>query len=184
MTVLDLRNAILERLTAPSFGYVYALARKTPLPTLQADQLPALSVFILDGDSSPDGDGNSGVIRFITDETIAVSVVRALEDPVVLEGNIDVELEAVKSALFTDPSFTRFWGNYLFESITRIRRRWSFPREGDEYRVELRYEMTFRKREQFEPVIADDFAGAVLTVRQAGSDPDAPSLTVKVIETQ
>lgn len=184
MSVIDLRNAIFDRLTAPGGTFAYRLARKTPLPTLPSDALPALSVFILDGDASPDGDGNTGDLRFVVDETIAISVVRALADTNVLEGNIDAELEAMKERLFTDPTFVRHFNEYIFESIPRIRRRWFFPKEGDEYRIELRYELTFRKRERFTPVIVDDFDKATLKVQQAGSDPQAPTLTVVVAESQ
>lgn len=183
-TIVDLRDAIFDRLTTPAFPFQYATVRKTPLPTLQADALPSLSVLILDSDSTPDGDPNIGDIRFVVDTTIAISVVRGLADVAVLEGDIDRELETMKATLFEDPSFTSFWNTYLFESIPRVRRRWYFPTNGDEYRIELRYEITFRKRERFQPLIVDDFNTATLTVRQAGSDPNAPGLTVVVAEAQ
>lgn len=179
-TVIDLRNAIFDRLTAVSFAYQYSLARKTPMPTLQAEQLPALSVFILGGDGAPDGDPNVGDIRLINDEVIAVSVTRALADPVALEGNMDAELEAIKATLFTDPTFVKFGDGFFFESLLRTRRRWLFPREGDEYRIELQYEMTFRKRERFEPVVNDAYLKTTLTTRPAGKDDKTPAITTVI----
>jgi hypothetical protein len=183
-TVIDLRNAIFDRLTAPAFTYKYTLSRKTPLPTLQATQLPALSVFILGGDGGPDGDPNAGDIRLINDETIAVSVARGLDDPAVLEGNMDAELEAIKTTLFTDPTFVKFGDGFFFEALIRTRRRWLFPREGDEYRIELQYEMTFRKRERFEVVILDDYLKTTLTTRPAGAGIHAPAITTVIDEAQ
>jgi hypothetical protein len=185
-TVIDLRNAIFDRLTADAFPYAsdYVTTRKTPLPSLQSDQLPALSVFILGGDASPDGDGNVANIRLVNDETIAISIARGLDDPAVLEGNIDAELEAIKTTLFTDPTFVRFGDGFLFEALVRTRRRWLFPRDGDEYRIELQYELTFRKREIFEPIIGDAFERATLTTRQAGADPNSPAITTVVLEAQ
>jgi hypothetical protein len=183
-TVIDLRNAIFDRLTAVGFSYSYATARKAPLPTLQADQLPALGVYVLDGDATPDGDGNVGELRFVDDDTIAISVVRGGAMPAALEVDMAVEYLAIQAALFCDATFTAFGPDALFESIPRQRRRWLFPAQGDEYRIELRYEITFRRRTRFEPVITDDFKEADLIVRQAGSDPDAPALQVKIIEAQ
>ena len=184
-TVVDLRNAIYDRLTAAGFAYQYATTRKTPLPTLQAEQLPALGVYVLDGDSSPDGDGNEGDLRFIDDDTIAISVVRGgLALPPDLEIDMAAEYLAIRAALFCDADFTAFGPDMLFESVPRQRRRWLFPAQGDEYRIELRYEITFRRRSRFEPVIMDDFTKADLVVRQAGSDPAAPPLRVTVIEAQ
>lgn len=179
-TVIDLRNAIFTRLTADAFAFKYATARKTPLPTLQAAQLPALSVFILGGDGGPDGDPNVGEIRLINDETIAISVMRGLEDPAVLEGNMDAELESIKNWLFCDPTFVFFGDGFFFESLIRTRRRWRFPQHGDEYRIELQYEMTFRKRERFEPNVTGDYERTTLTTRPLGHDTNTPAITTVI----
>ena len=183
-TVVDLRNAIYDRLTAAVFAYQYKTTRKTPLPTLQEEQLPALGVYVLDGDFVLDGDGNEGDLRFIDDDTIAISVVRAGDMPPDLEIDMAAEFLAIRDALFCDAEFTAFGPEMLFESVPRQRRRWLFPSQGDQYWIELRYEITFRRRSRFEPVIMDDFTKAELVVRQAGSDPDAPPLRVTVIEAQ
>ncbi len=183
-TVVDLRNAIYDRLTAPALAYSYATKRKTPLPTLQSAQLPALSVFVLGGESVPDGDGNTAEIRLINDETIAIAIARGLDDPAVLEGAMDAELEWVKTTLFTDPTFVKFGDGFFFESLVRARRRWFFPKEGDEYRIELQYELTFRKREIFEPVIGDAFEKVTLTTRPLGKDANTPAITTVIEEAQ
>lgn len=178
-TVVDLRDAIYDRIQDPG---VYATQRKTPVPTLQADRLPALSVFILGGSGSPDGDANVGDVRLINDETIAISIARRTDDPVVAEGKIDAELDGIKAKLFTDPTFVHFGNDAFFESLVGTRRRWIFPRDGDSYFIELQFEMTFRKRERFEPVVEDDYKKTTLTTRQLGKSADTPAITTVVDE--
>lgn len=178
-TVIDLRNAIYDRIQDPG---IYVLQRKTPMPTLQSSQLPALSVFILSGRGSPDGDANTGDIRLINDETIAISIARRLDDPVLAEGRIDVELEEIKNKLFTDPTFVFFGGGFFFEALISTNRRWGFPKEGDGYFIELQFEMTFRRRQRFEPVIPDDYKKTTLTTRPLGKDANTPSITTVIDE--
>lgn len=100
-----LRDAIYDRLAGlPGF----ATARKQRWPQLQPAQLPALSVFILGGRSTPHGDDNAGELRFDTDQTIAISVARGFDMAGSLEDAIDADLAAIKARLFTDPSFVHF----------------------------------------------------------------------------
>jgi hypothetical protein len=178
-TLIDLRNAIYDRVTAVS-GYTYTTTRKTPLPTLSSKLLPALAVFILGGDGQPDGDANVGNIRLINDDTVALSIVRGMDDPATLEGNIEAELQVLKNALFTDPTFVHFNNDFFFEALMRTRRRWLFPQNGDEYYIELRFEMTFRTRETFDPVIADTYQKTILTTRPAGKDIHTPAIVTEI----
>lgn len=176
-TLIDLRDAIFDRIKNPA---VYKIQRKTPMPTLQSTQLPALGIFILGGQGQPDGDANVGNIRLINDDTLAISIVRGMEDPVALEGAMDGELEAFKVKLFTDRTFVTFGDGYFFEALLSTRRRWLFPPAGDQYLIELRYEMTFRKREGFDPIIPDDYEKTVLTTRPLGHDDKTPAITTVI----
>jgi hypothetical protein len=182
-TLIDLRNAIFDRVTVVP-GYSYTTKRKTPLPTLADNQLPSISVCILGGEGSPDGDANTGNVRLINNDVIALSIVRGMSDPAILEGNIDAELEVLKTALFTDPTFVRFGDGFFFEALMATRRRWLFPQNGDEYFIELRYEMTFRTRESFEVVIPDAYEKTTLTTRPAGTGANTPAVTVEIDEAQ
>lgn len=175
-TLVDLRNAIYDRVQDPA---TYKTQRKTPLPTLSSAQMPALSVFILGGIGSPDGDANAGNVRMINEETIAISAVRGMEDVEALEVEVESELEVMKTKLFTDPTFVQFYQPY-FEGIVRTSRRWLFPQNGDQYVIELRYEMTFRRREIFDIVVTDAFEHLKLTTRPAGKDVNTPAITVEV----
>lgn len=153
--VIALRDAIAARLHIPAAGY--KTLRKTIVPQLQPDQLPALTVIVADGSATPDGDGNAGEPRFVEDDTIGISVTRAVEDPAVADGEIAAEVERIKDRLFTDPSFVNFGPDSLFESIVSIKRRWLFPPAGETYWVELRLEITFRGRTFYPPAVPDDY---------------------------
>jgi Uncharacterized conserved protein (DUF2190) len=101
-----IRDAVYDRLTRSGHGY--AKTRKTPMPHLQTDQLPALSIFVLAGRAGSDGDENVGKVHFVWDDTIAISVARGFEDTAVLEGTIAAEVDALLNTLLTDASFVRF----------------------------------------------------------------------------
>lgn len=169
--VIALRDAILARIGGPTSGY--KTVRKTLVPQLQPAGLPALTVVVMDGDATPDGDGNAGEPRFVEDDTIGISVARATNDPAVADGEIAAEVEAIKDRLFTDPTFVNFGAAALFESIPRIRRRWLFPTAGEAYFVELRLEITFRGRTSYPPVVPDDYTTLGVTYAPADQVADA-----------
>lgn len=170
----EIRDAIIARLG--DITGKYKKVRKTPVPPLQPDQVPALLVFVMDCVGSPDGDGNAGPIAFLQSDTIAISVVRGFDDPEVLEGALDAEVDDIKTRLLTDPYFTQAGPSALWESIATINRRWYFPKSGETYFAELRLEITFRSREVFEPAIVDDFHGVSMTARPL-ANPNAPLIS-------
>jgi hypothetical protein len=68
----------------------------------------------------------------------------------------------------------------LFEGVTQITRRHSFPQNGETYFAEVRLEMTFQVRVGFDPVVPDDYRRTVLITRQLNADPNSPSLTTVI----
>lgn len=160
-----IRDAVFDRIaTRPE----YIAKRKTPVPQLQPDDLPALSVFIAGEQLVPDGDDNAGEPHFQSLTTIAISVVRGFEDPAVLSGAIDADVDAIEARLLTDPSFIKFGPDALFDAVTSIKRRRLYPqagKDGEAYFAELRLEITFRTLVDFEPDITTTFEGATMTVR-------------------
>lgn len=160
---IAIRDAIIERINTDYSDYKKVL--KTPVPQLQPDQLPILSVFVMNGTDTPDGDSNAGEPRFLSDDTIGISVVRGFDDPDVLDGTIADEIEAIKDTLFCDQTFVTFGATALFESIERVARRWSFPQNGETYFVECRLEITFRGRVSYPPRVIDDLEGIDVTYR-------------------
>lgn len=171
-TATMIRDAIFDRLT--SNDYPYNTVRKIPVPQLQSDRLPALTVFVLQGRSAPDGEANVGQPRFVNSDTIAISIARGFEDPVLLEGRVELEIDSILNKILTDPTFINFGPNPLFESVTGITRHWVFPQDGETYFIELRVEITFEYRVEYPPVVEDEFKLlGIRTVFPNGGDPES-----------
>lgn len=167
MTTLatQIRDAVYDRL---SILDGYTSFRKAPVPQLQPDALPALSVFISGETLTPDGDDNAGEPHFEASVTIAVSVVRGFDDPSVLSGDIDADVDAIEEGLLCDPTFVTFGPDALLEGVSGIKRRRLYPqsgKDGETYFAELRLEITFRTRVSFEPDIDAAFEGVTITAR-------------------
>ena len=158
----------------------YASRNRTPVPQIQVEDLPALSVFIMGERLTPDGDDNAGTLDFESSVTLGVSVVRGFADPAVLDGSIDADVDAIEARLLTDPTFARFGQDALFEAVTGLTRRRLYPQDGETYLAELRLEITFRTRVTFEPAIADDFARLDVTARQLGRPTTSPPIRGRV----
>jgi hypothetical protein len=169
----ELREAIFSRV---SLLRGFAKYRKTSTPQLQPTDLPCVTVAIVSEADSPDGDGNVGAIAFICDATIGVSVVRGFKDPDELECRVDRDIGLIRTKLFTDPTFVHFEPDTIFEEITQVTTRRVRSQDGETYFCEGRMEITFRRREVFEPVIPDDYEGMTVRVRPL-QNPDAPIIT-------
>ena len=173
--VTVIRDAIYSRIVGVSG--MFQTVRRTPVPPLNAVDLPACSIFFLTEDQLPDGDANIGMLKYINEATIGISVVRAFDDPVLLEGKLDLDVDFIKHLLFTDASFTnRSHNKGMFEAIPRIRRNWVFSTEGEGTFAELRLELTFRFREQFEPFIPDRFRELAVQTKEPRGTPDVAAL--------
>jgi hypothetical protein len=133
----------------------YTTTRKVDMPTLNGADCPALSVFFVGEDMRPDGDANVAVPRFISIATIGISVLRGFDDPVVIDGLIDTDVDAILDALLRDPTFVGMppVGTGLFEGVTRVRRRRVFAQQAEAYFVETRLELDFEYRAYFDPII-------------------------------
>lgn len=155
---LVIRDAVYDRLVAIPHFDNFKTKRKTSMPTLIEDQLPALSVYFLGEDDVPEGDGNTGRLSFIKDPIIGVAVNRAFSDPVQIEGEMGREILNIQQYLLTDNSFTNRWpGTFFFESIQRMQVSWVHNPEGEAFSAEFRLAITFRFREDYEPTITDTF---------------------------
>lgn len=167
----QIRDAIVDRLLAMvdvETRQPFTKVTKAQTPTLQPFDLPMAQCFVIAETLTPDGDSNAGEPNFVADATIAVSIIRGFEDPDVLDGRIDADIDAVEASLLTDPQFVRFGQGALFESVERIQRRRLFHKEGETYFAELRTEITFRYAIAFDPIIPDAFAEAHITGKTPG----------------
>lgn len=146
-----IRNAAHARLsTIKTFQSI----RKTPIPTLHADQCPALGVYMLRETMNPDGDSNTGPPRYICDAVISFTVVDLANKPEVLEGSVDDALDLIEETLLRDGTFLdmRDAKNHpILDSIPTITRSYNFPQMGENWFLEARLQMTFRFFCFFEP---------------------------------
>lgn len=185
----EIREAIIERLSDLP-GYK-ALPRRVPLPQLQPNDLPRLSVFIMGERLTPDGDAGAGEPSFVCEVTIGISDMRGFSTPMVLDGQNDAAVDAIEARLLTDPSFVRGVdpskaeddpARYpLFEAVTGITRRRIYPQDGEAYFAELRLEMTFRTWVNFPPNVPDAFLDMAVTLKPSGEPaPSDPTLIIPV----
>lgn len=189
-----IRQAIVERLTGHPDLDGIATIRTQPLPQLQNDELPALTIVIMGETLTPDGDENASIPQFVSDITIGISVVTGFAEPFYLDRDLDERIDAIEGALLTDPTFVRGVDRSLpkghperdplFEAVSRIQRRRIFPQDGEAYFAELRLELTFVRRVSYPPVIRDRYLKTVLTARPAGSSQHTPSLSVVIDQAQ
>jgi hypothetical protein len=148
-----IRDAIFERLTTSAFDW--KSTRKTPFPTMQIGDAPALGVFLLRETYNPDGDGNVGPPRYIVDAVFAIAVVDLASKPAVLEGSVDQAVDTILDTLLKDHTFIDLrWSDNspLLDSIPTITRAYNFPNIGDTYYLECRLQMTVRYFCYFDPV--------------------------------
>lgn len=190
---LRIRDAITERLRDLPWLALNAVQNQ-PLPQLQADELPGLLVVIMGESLTPDGDANAGPPRFEAQVTIGISLVEGFASPERLDGDVDEKITLIETALLTDPTFVRGLDpskprgdpdrEPFFEAIERIQRRRLFPQDGETYFSELRLEIVFAKRVQYDPAVLDRYERTELTARLAGSPPNSPSLSVVIDQAQ
>ena len=168
---ITIRDAIISRLEVATALTPYGKIRRTPLPQAQPDDLPILSVFVMNEQSSRDGEGYPQFERSIT---IGVSVVRGFDDPMTLAGLIDADIALIENTLLTDPSFVGKHPQDLFESIEQMTCRRLFPQVAETYVCELRLEMTFRTHADFPPRADDDFEMIVVDTKPLDATSNTP----------
>jgi hypothetical protein len=121
---IAIRQAVFARASAvPPAGYeAWVTSRQAALPTLNSAMLPALQVLIGREQLNPMGDDNTGPIKFLAELTISVSVLRGVDDPLVLDGQADSDLANILDALFEDNTFTDpfLQQGYVWEGVARI----------------------------------------------------------------
>ena len=156
----QIRDAIFQLLqTLP--GYVRV--RKVPMRQLQPEETPSLTVYSADEVLTADEDATASVPHFIHEATFNISVIRGFDDPLVLDGKSDDDMDVIQETLLRSPTL-----NSMFEGVLMIRRSHAWPQQGDAYYVELRMEMTVQYRSSWDPVIPDDFLTATVTLAPGG----------------
>lgn len=190
---LTIRDAITARLkAAPAFADM--TFQNQPLPQLQPDDLPAVLVVIMGERLSPDGDANHGPPRFEAQITIGISLVEGFDTPVEMDTDVDAKITLIEALLLCDPTFVRGIDHTkpkndptrypYFEAIERIERRRLFPQDGEAYFSEVRLEMTFIARAEYDPTITDRFTTILMHGKPARSSASTPTVNVLISEAQ
>jgi hypothetical protein len=150
---IAIRDAAFTRAVATG---TWTTTRKIRMPTLNGADCPSLSVFMLRETGKPDGDANVAVPRFITTATLAISVMRGFDDPVVTEGLAENDAAVILDALLCDLTFVGVppAGLGLFEGVTRIKSDFDiFAQQAETYFVETRLELDFEYHLYFAPPV-------------------------------
>jgi hypothetical protein len=178
----QIRDAMFSRIVA-AMPTAFKTTRKIPFPTLEPDMIPALGVYLLREQMSPDGDDNDGPPRYMVDAVIGIMLIDLAADPGVLEGKVDDKIDLIENTLLSDYTFLDLRDSAtnqpIIESVPQISRTYQFPRDGESYYVEARLQMTFRFRCKFPPVLLHDLNEIDVDVRQGDITTDADSLPQK-----
>ena len=154
---IAIRDAAYARLVA-AMGASFKATRKVPIPTLQADQVPQLGVFLLQEQYSPQGDFRTGPPRFNVDATYGFSVVDLASAPGVLDGALDGFIDRIETTLLTDPTFLE-----LFEGVSGMKRSYEWFKDGETYYAEARLQMNIGYAAEFLPVTANALQQVAVT---------------------
>ena len=163
---LDIRDAFYNALSSDAYFAGYTCRKNKMLP-VQTNLIPYLGIYLIDEGMTPDGDGNAGMIRFVHNVRIGMSVVQANNDSVALEQSIDKAFLAIMTRLWTDAGITNvFKGaspftsenpeHAMIEAISRGTRRhiWGTAGANNETPMcELEYNVSATYRTEWWPDI-------------------------------
>jgi hypothetical protein len=175
----QIREAIFTRVSSLQTVQGYKTIRRILMPQLEPGDLPCASVAILTENLSPDGDANAASPHYFGEVTIGIGISRGFSDPVTITGQIDTDVDAIEAGLLTDPTFIVKGRNALFEAVSRISRKRIYAQEGETYFCELRLELTFDIRIDYQPIIPDAFELMVVTL-QPNNDTSAPPVVIDI----
>jgi len=162
--------------------------RKAPFPTFQTDQLPALGVYLLREDMTPNGDPNVGEPNFKVEATLGISILDDASSEDVLDGRVDKLLDRVEDTLFKDGTFVRLrtpdapTGTPLLEGFTRVTRTPTYHKDGESYYLEMRLQISCQFRCYYPPNAPNALTQVGVTVQPFG--PGATSQTGDTLTTE
>ncbi len=177
-----IRNKIYEILRPLETTTDIKTIRCVPVGLLQPDDLPAISISLLNERLTPNGDDNMGAFNFDSEVTVGVSVVRGFKKAIELDVQVDDDADLIQRLLLGDADFTRFAVDKslpeddpnrdpYFEAVTGITRRRNYPQSGETFLVEVRLEFSFRTSIDFEVCIdAEPLKKVSIRTRSGGAN--------------
>jgi len=183
-------NAIYDRLTASSLFANFTCKRiNTALPLQAEIQVPFIGIFLGEEVMIPDGDENTGDIRFIHQIPIGIQIVVKNNDATAMLAKLDQASWFVLNQLFRDDSFTNRFQTTLpdkvpFEGIPRVnfmRDVWGTVGDRNETPVGQRmFFIAFKVRTWFAPTEFPDLKRITVTTAFPLGDPDEQSKVQQV----
>lgn len=177
--LVDIRDAMYNVVTADSYFATGWTFRKTKMKPVQADLIPYLGVYVVSETMVPDGDANTGCIRFNHTGRIGFSVIQANNDADQLEHMIDGSYWKIMTLLWTNAKLMNVLvnnnpENVGIESILQGSRRHIFGSTGANNETpfaELQYELSCFCRSEWYPDITDTLDEIDVTVSLNNADP-------------
>lgn len=149
-TAHQIWSAAYERLVEAVKGFT--TYRRTPVLTIQPEDLPCLSVYLLRDREQPFGDPNVAEPRFKQYAHLGIS-------GMILASNVDTQLEmladkiaATRIALYTDTSFIRLIDGFESSDTKLV-----FSRAGETAMAEYQMELVVSFTTYWPPDVPDDF---------------------------
>ena len=192
-----IREMFLRKCTTLSFFQNWYFRRTRMMP-VQVEQLPMLAIYLIpDEVMTPDGDGNTGDIRFIYNARIGFSAIVVNNDEQQCEATLDAAFWAIMNGLWTDQYLTSIWDTYnphnhttnidrvLFESIERGVRRhvYGLTAQNNQTPIgEMQYEATIRHRGDLPPDIEDMLNHIHVQTGFQGSDGTTNSVKQVIVQ--
>jgi hypothetical protein len=196
---LVIRDMFFSKLVAhPFFGGF--TARGSRMLQVLTNRIPYLGVYFVSEDMTPDGDLNTGEIRFLHYLKLGFSVIIVNNDPVACEAKLDQAFWTIMNTLWRDPYLmnlidTRAYpggvgnpDNVRIEGVSRGTRRHVFGSAGlnNETPIgELQYEAIVKYGANYAPIIVDNLLlihSETAMVRADGTIPDADEVQRVVTE--
>ena len=114
---MQVRDAAIARLQLQTFfaGFTF---RRSHAFKLMPDLMPYCAVYFMTEALSPDGNANTGEVRFSSELRLGFSVVMLNNDPDVMEDKLDNAYQVIFEGLLRDPTFYNN-SRYTIEAFTR-----------------------------------------------------------------
>jgi hypothetical protein len=165
---MDIRNELLSRIkTFPVFADVARFGR-SPMLTVQSEDIPYLGVYLVEEQLTPDGDANAGEPRFQSRAKIGFQYVVQNNDPDLAEDKLDLGYWELMKNFFEVQRWDYFADDTIWvEAVERGSRSHHYGNAGNDNRTpyaELRADLIFMQRETFPPPVTDMLKSIHITV--------------------
>lgn len=181
------RDKLLARMKAMPFFATFNFSTDKS-KSIEPSSIPFAGVYFINEDLTPDGDANTGEVRFRSSVMYGISVIVQNNDSVAAEYTLDQAWKLFSVRMFADPSLYNWKnigkpGEVAIQSFTRGNRSHQFGNAGADNATpvaEMRLTMTCDLGTlDYEPEITDDLKLVHIETRYpAGSDPVEVQQTV------